>query len=128
MIHPLLRLIASKPDLLGDHVHAYSDLISAEISKTSRRWISTAVFYGAAAFLLLLGLIFLGIALMLWAVVPADDMNLPWLLILVPVVPIGAGVFCVVKARAEPKETAFETLKEQVKSDVAMLREVGAAS
>jgi uncharacterized membrane protein YqjE len=128
MIHPLLHLVATKPHLLSDHVHAYSELISAEVGKTTKRWVSTAVLYGAAAFLLLLGLIFSGIALMLLAIVPPDDMYAPWLLIAVPLVPLAAGVFCFFKAKADPKETAFQTIKEQLKTDAAMLREVGAAA
>jgi len=128
MIHPLLQLIATKPHLLGDHVHAYTELIGAEVGKTSKMWISRAVYFGAAAFLLLMGLLFVGIALMLWAVVPPDEMNAPWLLILVPVVPIVAGAFCFFRAKADNKQAAFDTIKEQLQADMDMLREVSAAT
>jgi len=86
MIHPLLHLIATKPQLLGDHVEAYAELVGAEVGKTSKMWISRVVFYAIALFLLSAGLIFAGVALMLWAVVPPDNMNSPWLLIVVPLV------------------------------------------
>ncbi|MDQ6679951.1 MAG: phage holin family protein [Pseudomonadota bacterium] len=128
IIHPLLRLIATKPHLLGDHVEAYSELIGAEVQKTSKMWVSRAVFGVAAVVLLLAGLLFTGIALMLWAVVPGDSMNSPWLLIAVPLVPIAAGAFCIFRAKAEPAESAFGTVKEQFNADLAMLREVSAAS
>jgi len=128
MIHPLLHLLATKPQLLGDHVEAYTELIGAEVQKTTKSWVSRAVLFAAAAFLLLIGVVFLGVALMLWAVVPSDSMNVPWLLVLVPVVPLLAGVFCVMRARAAPKQSAFETVKEQFNADFAMLREVSATS
>jgi hypothetical protein len=128
MIHPLLHLIATKPHLLGDHVEAYSELIGAEVSKTSKMWISRVAYYAVALFLLSAGLVFVGVALMLWAVVPSDSMNSPWLLVVVPLVPLAAGGFCVMRARAAPARAAFDTVKEQLNADLAMLREVGAAT
>ena len=128
MIHPLLHLIATKPQLLGDHVEAYAELVGAEVGKTSKLWISRVVFYAVALFLLTAGLVFTGVALMLWAVVPPDNMNYPWLLIVVPVVPLLAGVFCIMKARTSPDQTPFETVKQQLSADMAMLREVSAAT
>ena len=128
MIHPLLHLIATKPQLLGDHVEAYAELVSAEAGKTSRLWISRVVLYAVALFLLSSGLVFVGVALMLWAVVPGDNMNSPWLLVVVPLVPLAAGAICILRARAEPEHAAFETVKQQLSADMAMLREVSAAS
>ncbi len=127
MIHPLLQLIATKPHLLGGHIHAYAELVGAEVDKTSKMWISRAVYYVAAALLLLLGLVFTGVALMLWAVVPADNMNTPWLLFLVPVVPLACGAFCFFSARSQPAQSTFETVKQQLNADLSMLREVSAA-
>lgn len=128
MIHPLLHLIATKPHLLGDHVEAYTQLIGAELDKTTKRWISKVVYAVVALFLLSAGLIFIGVALMLWAVVPADQMNSPWLLIAVPVLPLLAGGFCLYKVQAEPGETAFGTVKEQINADLAMLRQVSTST
>jgi len=127
MIHPLLHLIATKPQLLGDHVEAYAELVGAEVGKTSKMWISRVVFFAVAAFLLSTGLVFVGVALMLWAVVPPDSMNLPWLLVVVPLVPLIAGAFCIMKARTHPDQTPFETVKQQLSADMAMLREVAAS-
>jgi len=128
MIHPLLHLIATKPQLLGDHVEAYAELVGAEVGATSKMWISRVVFYAVSLFLLSAGLIFAGVALMLWAVVPPDNMNSPWLLIVVPLVPLIAGVFCIMKARAHLDRKPFETVKKQLSEDMAMLRDVSAAT
>jgi uncharacterized membrane protein YqjE len=128
MIHPLLQLIATKPQLLGDHVEAYAELVSAEVSNTSKRWISRAVLWAASAFLIGLFIAFAGVALMLWAVVPTDAMNIPWLLLVVPVVPLAAGTACILLAKSHPQQNAFQTVKEQISADMAMLREVSAAT
>ena len=114
MIHPLLHLIATKPQLLGDHVEAYAELVGAEVGQTSKMWISRVAFYAVALFLLSAGLIFVGVALMLWAVVP--------------LVPLIAGGFCIMKARAKLDQTPFETIKQQLSADMAMLREVSAST
>jgi uncharacterized membrane protein YqjE len=128
MIHPLLHLIATKPQLLGDHVEAYAELVGAEVSKTSKTWISRIVFWAAAAFLATIFLVFTGVAVMFWAVVPTDSMNVPWLLVVVPIVPLVAAVVCVLRAKAHPEQTAFQTVKDQLSADMAMLREVSAAT
>lgn len=127
MIHPLLHLIATKPHLIGDHVEAYTELVSAEVSKASRLWTARVAYYAVALLLLSSGLVFVGVALMLWAVVPPGNMNVPWLLVVVPLVPLVAGAFCVLRARSVPEKSAFESVKEQLSADWAMLREVSAA-
>jgi uncharacterized membrane protein YqjE len=128
MIHPLLTLIAMKPQLLGDHVEAYAELVGAEVGKTSKLWTMRAVYGIAAAFLLATFVTFTGVAVMLWAVVPTDSMNIPWLLVVVPLVPLVGGIFCIVRAKAHPAQSAFQTVKDQLSADLQMLREVSAAT
>lgn len=127
MIHPLLHLVATKPHLLGDHVEAYAELVGAEVGKTSKLLLSRVVYSVVALFLLTSGLTFTGVALMLWAVVPSDSMNSPWLLVVVPLVPLVAGALCLWKARAQAEQNAFDSVKQQLSADLAMLREVSAA-
>ena len=126
MIHPLLHLIATKPQLLGDHVEAYAELVGAEVGKTSKEWMMRVVYGVAAAFLLSTFITFTGVAIMLWAVVPTDSMNVPWLLVLVPLVPLAGGIYCLVRAKEQPEQNAFQTVKEQLSADMQMLREVSA--
>lgn len=127
MIHPLLHLLATKPHLLGDHVEAYAELVGAEVDKTSKLWASRLAYYTVALVLLAAGLVLAGVALMLWAVLPSIGMNAPWLLVVVPLVPLGAGGFYVLRARAEPAHAAFDSVRQQLSADLAMLRDVGAA-
>jgi hypothetical protein len=128
MIHPLLHLVVTKPHLIGDHVGAYADLVGAEVEKTSKLWMSRVLFGTIALFLLSTFIVFTGVALMLWALVPLENMNAPWLLLVVPLVPLVAGVLCGMKAANKPEQSAFATVKEQINADLAMLREAGAAS
>ena len=126
MIQSLLHLMGTKPHLLGEHAEAYAELVGAEFDKTTKSWKSRMGLYAVALFLLTVGSIFTGVALMLWALMPLANMNWPWLLVLVPLAPLLVGAFCVSRARAEPKYPAFDALKQQVSADLAMLREVSA--
>ena len=71
MIHPLLRLLVKQPRLLTEHVEAYAHLVGDEVSKVSTMWIMRIVLYVAGGVLALLGLIFVGVALMLFGAVPS---------------------------------------------------------
>ena len=126
MIHPLFRLIVADPQLLADHVEAYSDLMAEELGATAKRWKKRAVMnlvFGVTAFL---SVLFLGIAVMLWAVVPADTMNSPWTLVLVPAIPLVMAVWSFFAARAPSEESGFAAIREQLAADAAMLRSVTA--
>jgi hypothetical protein len=126
MIHPLLRLAATEPHLLGDHVEAYAALVGEEVGKISTSLITRAVLYGAALMLVAVGLVLVGVALLFCAAVPSADYPAPWALVVVPLVPILVAVGCVVYARSRPPEKAFDTVKKQLNADMAMLREVSA--
>lgn len=124
MIHPLLRLVATEPQLLGDHVGAYADLIGEEVSSVSSAWVLRIGMYAAALALLLVGLILTGVAAMLWASLPASGFQAAWLLIVVPLVPFVAMGICLLMARSKPMEKAFDKVKRQLQADMAMLKEV----
>ena len=127
MIHPLLRLIATEPHLLGDHVEAYADLVGDEVKKTSTAWGLRIGLYLAALCLFGVGLVFTGVALMLWGALPTLGDQAPWLLVAVPVVTFAAMIACILFARSRPIENAFDNVKKQLNADMAMLREVSAA-
>ena len=128
MVHPLLHLIATQPHLIGEHVEAYAQLVGEEVGKASTQWISRVVYWAAALALIVLAVLFAGIALMLWAGSPSDtSLEAPWLLIVVPLVPFVIGVICILLARAKATHRPFDTIRQQFSADVAMLRDVGAA-
>ena len=127
MIHPLLRLAATEPQLLGEHVEAYAALLGEEAKEVSTSWIRRIVLYAVAGVMGLVGLILVGVALLFWAAVPTDQYNAGWALVVIPLVPLVVAAICAFSARSKPVVAAFEKIKQQMNADVAMLREVTAS-
>ena len=124
MIHPLFRLIASEPQMVADHVEAYSELVGEEMGNAITHWKKTAI---AAALLGVLGLttlVFAGVAIMLWAVTPPDNLHAPWALIIVPLAPALAACGFWFSAKSVDKGQGFAAIKAQLAADAAMLRSV----
>ena len=127
MLHPLLHLLATQPHLLGNHAHAYGELVGTELSQQTRAW-------GKRTVLVALALCFLGVAgvlcgtsFMLWAVAAPQITVLPSALIVAPLVPTVLSLACLWASRADPSpdKKAFAELRRQVQADVALLREMG---
>jgi cytochrome bd-type quinol oxidase subunit 2 len=123
-IHPLLRLAASEPHLLGEHVEGYAALFSDELKKAASSVAVRIGLYAGAGFFALVGLVWVGIALMLRATVPSDDYPAAWELIVVPLVPFLIGAVMVFIARAQPAAKPFEKIKGELDADLAMWCEV----
>lgn len=124
MIHPLFRLIASRPQMLADHVEAYSDLVAQEVDTLAAGWKQRALLAAVAGVTSGVSLILSGVALMLWAALPVERMNAPWALIAVPAVPALIAIGCWLALRRTVTTQGFKTVREQFAADVAMLREV----
>jgi hypothetical protein len=127
MIHPLFRLLVSEPQLLADHVEAYSELVAAEVGAVTTQLKRRAMLHGLSVVLLVLGTFFAGIAVMLWAVIPTDSMNHPLVLWATPVIPLVMAVWAHFAARAPVAEHGTQTIREQLAADAAMLRSVSAS-
>lgn len=127
MIHPLLQLIATQPQLLADHAEAYAELMASEIGAVSAVWKRRAVLNAVALCCLVVAAILAGVALMLWAVIPAAQMQAPWVLIAAPLPPAAAALWCLMAARVQGGGGAFENLRRQLAADMVMLREVAAS-
>ena len=127
MFHPLIRLLATKPDLLADHLGGYAALVGAQASQAQTALVSRAALLAAVAGSLALGLGLGGVALLLLAVVPMANMPLPWLLAAVPALPllVAAGCWCVLQQR--PQAWSMDALRTQWAADAALLREAGNA-
>lgn len=126
MIHPLLRLVATQPQLLADHAEAYAGLVADELGKTSAVWKQRAMLGVVALSMFAVAVVLAGVALMLWAVMPASAFQAPWALVAAPAVPALAALACGMAAQRDGG-VAFATLKQQVAADLVMLREVSAA-
>lgn len=126
MIHPLLRLIVTEPHIVGDHVEAYAELVSDEVKKAGTAWALRIALYAAALCLALVGLIFTGVAIMLWGALPATGYVAGWVLWAVPLVTFALAAICIVVAMSKPIESAFDNVNRQLNADMAMLNEVSA--
>ena len=126
MIHPLLRLIVTEPHIVGDHVEAYADLVSEELKKAGTAWALRIGLYVAALFLAAVGLVFTGVAIMLWGTVPSAGYPAGWVLLAVPLVTFALAGICIVVAMSKPIENALDNVAEQLNADMAMLHEVSA--
>ena len=124
MIHPLFRLIASEPQMLADHVEAYSDLVGEEVANAAAKWKQQAVAAALVVVLAIVAAVLAGVALMLWAVTPPDTIHAPWALIVAPLLPALAAVGCWSGAKSADKGQGFAAIKAQLAADAAMLRSV----
>ena len=128
MVHPLLHLIATRPQLLAEHAEAYAELVAVEFDTARAGWKRRALLNAAALCGIGVAAVLGGVALMLWAVIPATQIQAPWALVLAPLLPLAAAACCGWAARRMDDDVpAFESVRRQLRADVAMLREVGVA-
>jgi uncharacterized membrane protein YqjE len=126
-MHPLLHLIAKEPGLLAEHAEAYAELLGEELGVASAHWKRRALMSAIALCAIGVGAVLAGVALMLWAVVPPENMNAPWALVIAPLVPFALAVGLWITARSQSGPRAFEHVKRQLREDAALLREASAS-
>ena len=125
MFHPLLRLMASQPELVAEHLAGYAALAQAEADQARRGFQARLGLMVLAGLGLLLGLGLAGAALLLLGAVPLAQMPRPWLLWLVPLLPLLAGLACLVAARQIQPHDMLSRLQAQWREDLALLRDAG---
>ena len=125
MIHPLIHLAARHPELLAEHGEAYAALVAKEISDWRTSLVRRVMLAAVAAFTAGLSVLFIGIALMLWAASPdGEDMRSFGVLLAVPCVMVVVTVAMALFAKGGAPASAFADLKKQFSADLRMLREV----
>jgi len=127
VIHPLFRLIVSDPQLLAEHVEAYSELVAEEVGAVTAQWKKRAVLHAMSLACIFVTVVLAGVSVMLWAVVPVDNMNSPWALVVAPGIPLVLAVWANFAAKAPAAEHGFKAIREQLAADAAMLRSVTAS-
>lgn len=123
-IHPIVHVVARRPQLLAEHAKAYGDLLLEEGRRTLSSLVVHAVLYAAGGVLGGLGLVFGGVALLLYATIPGELRN-GWLLVALPLAMLLAGGLCVIVARALPVNITLEVVGQQVRADIDMIHEMG---
>ena len=126
-MHPLLRLIATRPALLAEHAEAYAALIAAEVPRISAAWQRRALLSAAAAACAVVGILLAGVGAMLWFALPEPPMRAPWMLLAVPLLPLLAAVVCLLAARSAGAQDPLDNLRQQVTDDLLLLREAAHA-
>jgi hypothetical protein len=118
MLPPLLRVLLTEPGLLHTYVSAYGELIRQDASGW---WASKLRRFGytlAAVGFALLGILFVGIALMLHAVTDIGH----WLLWAVPALPLAGALTALGLLMHMPRERAsFVRVRTQARQDMQLL-------
>jgi hypothetical protein len=127
MIHPLIQVLATRPELVAEHVAGYSGLVAAQAQQAAtqlrlRAALAAGLLIGLAA---AVGLG--GVALMLWAALPLAQMPMPALLWLVPLLPLVVAGACAIALKQHPMAWGLQVLGEQLAADAALLRTEHAA-
>ncbi len=124
VLHALLRLVATRPQLLADHAEAYRVLACAELASAAQAWQRRIVFGVLALLGLGVALTLAGVACMLWAVQSPQPAMPPWPLLVVPLLPLLAAGACLGVVRGSNGGAGLGQLGQQLRQDLVMLREV----
>ena len=126
MLHPVLRLLATRPHWLAEHAEAYADLAAAEAGAAAlaarRSLILAAFVFSGLGLAAVLG----GVALMLWAALPTLPSATAWVLWAVPALPFSAAMLALLIVQTRSKQGNFVLLRQQLQVDIALLREAQA--
>lgn len=124
MIHPLLTKLATEPQLFVEHLSAYGALANLEARESGRAWQRRAAALAVCAVMAVLGVVFTGVALMLVAAWPWQNMPAPWLMVGVPAVMwVLAGISWWLGTR-HPAIKPFARLRQQLAEDAQLMRNV----
>lgn len=127
MFHPLIRLLATQPDLLAHHLAAYGQLAGAQLGQARGLLQSRALLLAGLGGGLALGLGLAGVAGLLAAALPLAAMPAPWLLLAVPALPLGLAAGCALALQQQPPVWSGDLLRAQLAADAALLDEAAAA-
>lgn len=122
MLHPVFRLAASQPQLLAEHAAGYVGLLAEELAESGAHFKRRITLQIVGLLGLMVAAILGGVAVLLWASLPAASMQQPWLLWLVPLVPALLGATALWASSSNNVQPAFATLREQLDQDAALLR------
>lgn len=123
-MHPLLTLLATRPQLLIDHAQGYVALLGEEFDLASAAWQRRTLLHAAALCFLAVALVLAGVALMLWVTV-ATPVNVLWVLVSIPVLPLVVASVCLWLAQRPTQGESFADLRRQINADMALLRAAG---
>jgi type IV secretory pathway VirB2 component (pilin) len=118
MLHPLFSTLIQRPDLLVEHVSAYSALFHQEATQAGSQLVKRYMAWAVAAICGLAFVLFTGIALMMGAL----HNQFHWVLLAVPGATLLLMLAAIAKAKAPLTEARFTELKAQIDSDIQALK------
>lgn len=122
-LHPLLHLLATRPEGLAEHARAYAALLEDEATCAATHWQTMLCLQLLAAACLAASLGVAGVAVLLMAVSPQALMQAPGLCALALALPLAPGLLCLGLIIRGRKHRLFPGLREQVQADLALLKE-----
>lgn len=123
-MHPLISTFMKHPDLLMEHLGAYSELAGTELEALARHYRRRGLLAATAMSLGVLALGFIGVAFMLWVVWgQALDASRIGLIFLPGVVSLGGVMVCLMGIHGARPLAPLAVLSEQLKADVRWCRE-----
>lgn len=122
MLHPAIHVLATHPLWLADHAEAYTELAAAELADAAAqgRLAVTRAVVGLCA--LGVSATLAGVALMLWAVLPAAPASTAWALWAAPAAPLAVAVLVWALQQRARQGTPFALLRQQWQADMSLLR------
>lgn len=123
MLHPLIRLLATRPHLLAEHLGGYAHLLRVQVDEAlGLAKVRTVLLTGLAAGAVI-GTGLAGVAVMLLAVIPINQMPAPWALAVAPALPIMGAGLCWWLLGRQPQMMSLDLLRDQLSADAALLQE-----
>lgn len=122
MLHPIISVLISKPELVIEHAAGYAALVREEASAVGVEVAKRAVAWGVTLFALLVFLVLAGVAVMLGAV----QGSFHWSLVVVPGIALAIAVLGFLQARKPLPGKPFAEIRAQLDADAATLRAIGA--
>ncbi len=127
MAHPLVRLVATRPQMLAEHLSAYAELLAEEAAATTTQLKRTLAFLLVGGCCVSIAIVLIGTALMLWAAQPAGSLHVPWLLIVVPAIPTAIGIGTLIAGAQSAPDDLFATVRQQLCADAEVLDRINAS-
>ncbi|MFY8087237.1 MAG: hypothetical protein ACOVOG_08460 [Rubrivivax sp.] len=120
-----MRLLSVPPGWLAEHARAYGELAGLELASEWAWWRRGLLLNVLGWLGLAMALGLTGVALMLWAVVPAAQVHAPWMLWLVPLALALPALACLWLAGIDRDRPFLSRLRRQVQADLALCRPAG---
>ena len=117
MLHPVFSTLIQRPDLIADHLSAYTALLCQEAGSWRADWLERALAWVLMVAAAIVFVILSGTALMLGAL-----QTFHWVLVVVPAVFLALTGLAWMRAKAPLPAERFQEFKAQWASDVNAFR------